>query len=151
MDTTQRTVPLPKAQVVVQRAARGQILRHRPPLAARAEHIHQPVHHLPQIDRAPTAAALARRDQAFNKTPFRIRQITWIAQAAPVITPSVLVSPHAKPSSESALDQGITTDSANSRTYRTDTKSKPRCSRVNLGRSLFDGSRHEVVGMCPAW
>jgi len=75
----ERAVPQPQAQVLIQHAASGQILRHRAPLVASAEQIHQPVHHLPQIDRPSAPAPLARRDQAFNEAPPRIGQITRMA------------------------------------------------------------------------
>src|SRR3954452_11931038 len=46
VESVERAVVLPAAEVVVHRAARGQVLRDRAPLAAGAQHIHQPVHHL---------------------------------------------------------------------------------------------------------
>ena len=39
------------------RAARRQVLRDRAPLTARAQHVHQPVHHRPQVHAALAAAA----------------------------------------------------------------------------------------------
>ena len=75
----------------MQRAARWQILRNRPPLAAGAQHIHQAVHHLPQIDRPLTTAPLARWDEQLDQIPLGVCQIAGVTEAAAVITAATLI------------------------------------------------------------
>ena len=62
MDAIQRAVPTPQIEIVEQRALRRQVFRDCPPLATRAQDIHDPVHHFAHLDVAPVAAALGRRD-----------------------------------------------------------------------------------------
>jgi len=79
MNVTERAIPIPKIEIAEQGALRRQVLRHRPPLAARAEDIEQTVENLADIDLTPATAALGRRDQRLDQRPFRIRQIAGIA------------------------------------------------------------------------
>ena len=83
-----------RAEVVVHRAARRQVLRQRRPLAAGAQDIHHPVHHLAHVDRPLVAAALGRRDQRPDQRPFLVRQVARIAQLAAVVSGAVLGRPH---------------------------------------------------------
>ena len=69
MDAIQRAVPAPQVEIVEQRAARRQVFRDRPPLASRAQHIHDPVHHFAHVDVALVAAALGRRNQRLDMRP----------------------------------------------------------------------------------
>ena len=94
VQSPQRAVPGPKAEVVVHRAARGQVLGDRRPLAARAQDIHEAVHHGAQVYRALVAAPLGRRDQRLHQRPLGVRQVRRVAQLAPVIAAPVLNSPH---------------------------------------------------------
>ena len=108
MDPLQRAVVVPQVEVVVHRGAGRQILGDRPPLATRAQHVHQAVDHRPKIDAAPAPAPLGRRDQRFNQRPFRIRQVARIAKPAPVVASTVLVRPHQQPPNLSCLESQIT-------------------------------------------
>src|ERR1700739_5063994 len=76
------------------RAAGGQVLRDRAPLAAGAEDVHQAVDHLAKIDRALVAARLGRRDQRRDLRPLFVRQVTLVAQPATVVAGAVLFGPH---------------------------------------------------------
>lgn len=58
MNTAERAIPVPQVEIAEQRALRRQVLRHGPPLAARAENIKQAVENLAHIDRTPATAAL---------------------------------------------------------------------------------------------
>jgi hypothetical protein len=80
MDAFERAVPSPKIEIVEQRAARRQILRHVAPLATCAQNVHQPVDDLAQIDRALATAALGWRNQRRNMLPFGIGDIAGITQ-----------------------------------------------------------------------
>src|ERR1700761_919422 len=90
----ERAVVLPATKVVIDRAARRQVLRDRPPLTAGAEHIHQAVDHLALVHCALVAAALGPRDLRFDQPPFFVGQIARIPQSAAVVASTVLNSPH---------------------------------------------------------
>ncbi len=90
MDAVQRAVPAPQVEIVEQRAARRQVVRDRPPLASRAQNIHDPVHHFAHVDVAPVAAPLRWRDQRFDMRPFVVGEITGVSQFAAVVAPAVL-------------------------------------------------------------
>jgi hypothetical protein len=90
MDAIERAVPAPQIEIVIQRRARWQVFRNRPPLAAGAQDVHQPVDNLAQLDRALVAAALGRRNAGLDQSPFVVAQVTRIAQAAAVIACAVL-------------------------------------------------------------
>lgn len=94
MDAFQRAVPAPEIKIVEQRAARRKVFRDRPPLATRAQDIHDAVHHFPQIDTASVAAALGRWNQRRNERPVLFRQIARVTQAAAVVPLAVLCCPH---------------------------------------------------------
>jgi hypothetical protein len=69
MDAIERAVVAPQIEIVEQRAAWRQVFRDRPPLASRAQNIHDPVHHFADIDGALVAARLGRRDQRCDVRP----------------------------------------------------------------------------------
>jgi len=94
MDTIERSIPAPQIKIVKQRAARRQILRNRPPLASRAQDVHDPIHHLAHIDVAPVAATLGRPDKGADKRSFVVGQVAGISQVATVVSPTVLRRPH---------------------------------------------------------
>src|SRR3984893_19506798 len=94
MDAVQRAVLVPSAEIVVHRAARRQVLRQGRPLAAGADNIHAPIDHIPLVDRPFVAARLRSRDQWLNERPLLVRQVTRVAQLAPVILTAVLLRPH---------------------------------------------------------
>src|SRR6188472_3234284 len=121
---------IPATKIVVDRAARRQVLRHRPPLATRAEHIHQPVDHLAHVHRPLVASALGSRDHRRNQRPFLIGQVARIAQLAAVVASAVLVGPHPKAPANRSRCKRITTDSADSTCSWTDTKAFSRCFMV---------------------
>ena len=75
MDAIERAVPAPQVEIIMHRRARRQILGQRPPLASRAQDVHQPVDDLAHIDMALVAAPLGRRDQRLDQLPLVIRQV----------------------------------------------------------------------------
>ena len=70
MDAIDCTVVAPQVKIIVYRVPRRQVLRNRPPLACRAQNIHNPADHFAHVDVALVAAGLGRRSQRFNKRPF---------------------------------------------------------------------------------
>src|SRR4051794_1610629 len=94
LDPTQCAVIVPATEVVVDRAARWQILRQSRPLAAGTEDIHHPVDHGPDIDRSLVATLLRRWNQRADQRPLLVRQVTRVTQPAAVIPRSVLLRPH---------------------------------------------------------
>src|SRR3982751_4212256 len=94
VNAAERAVVVPSVEVVVQGAARRQVLGDRGPLAARAQDIHETVGHLAQVDRPLVPAALGGRDQRGDQRPFRVGQVTWVAQLATVVATTVLIRPH---------------------------------------------------------
>ena len=93
----ERAVLVPALKVAVHRAARRQVLRNGIPLATGAEYIHQPVDHFPDVHRALVAAGLRRRDQWRYQGPLRIRQVTRVAELAPIVESSIFARPHRHP------------------------------------------------------
>src|SRR6478752_568043 len=61
MDFLQRAVVAPAGEVVMHRAARGQVFRNIAPLTSGAQYVHHAVDHLTQINRSLAAAALGGR------------------------------------------------------------------------------------------
>src|SRR6185312_7684504 len=94
VDTIQRAVVVPKREVAIHRAARGQILRDRAPLAARAQHVHQAVDHVADAHRSLATPALRRWNDRCDESPFLICQVAGIAKLAAVVATAVLVRPH---------------------------------------------------------
>src|SRR5262249_35076930 len=92
MHLLQRAVPALPAEIAVHRATRRQILRDVAPLTAGAQDIHHPVENF-----ALAAAALGRGDQRLDLLPFRVREITRIAQLVTVVARAVLGRPHRAP------------------------------------------------------
>src|SRR6185437_10858847 len=90
----QRAVVVPKREVAIHRAARGQILRDRAPLAARAQHVHQAVDHVADAHRSLATPALRRWNDRCDESPFLVCQVAGIAKLAAVISTAVLVRPH---------------------------------------------------------
>src|SRR5439155_6132698 len=60
VDAIERAVATPQDQIVMHRAFGRQVLGQRAPLAARAQDIHNPVHHFPDVNRALVAARFGR-------------------------------------------------------------------------------------------
>src|SRR3979411_2612497 len=65
MDAIERAVVAPQIKIVEKRAAWRQIFRNRPPLASRAQHIHDPVHHLAHVDKRKTSVS-ARPEDSYD-------------------------------------------------------------------------------------
>ena len=83
----QLSIMVPALEGVVDRALWRKVFGQGAPLAAGAEEIHLSVNHLPDGHGALVAAALGRPDQRPDQSSFLIRQISGVAQSAPVITP----------------------------------------------------------------
>ena len=93
VQAVERAVVLPPAEATVDGAARRQVLGHRPPLAARAQHIHPAMHHLAHVNRSLVAAPLGAGDPRLDQRPFLVGQVRRAAQLAPVAAGAVLNSP----------------------------------------------------------
>ncbi len=103
VDALQCAVIGPQIKIIVDRAFRRQVFRHRTPLTASRQNVHEAVHYLAHDHRALAAAGLASWDQRFDQLPFRVSQITRIAQFATVITGAAFARPHrVTPSSNQA-------------------------------------------------
>ena len=122
MDAAERAVPLPQVQILPDRATGRQVLREGFPLAACPEHVKDGVQHLTNIHGPRSSPALGRTDQRFNLRPLTIRQIAVVAQPAPIRCPAMLRLPHATPQSKSGGQQGITSDSKDSTSFRIGSK-----------------------------
>src|SRR3954468_5255926 len=122
VNVPERAVVIPSVEVVVQGAARRQVLGDRGPLAARAQDVHEAVGYLAQVDRPLVAAALGGRDQWGDQRPFLVGQVTWVAQLATVVATTVLTRPHQRLPPDRNAAKEITTDSQHSRCFRMDTK-----------------------------
>src|SRR3954451_11121661 len=122
VNAPERAVVVPSVEVVVQGAARRQVLGDRGPLAARAQDVHEAVGHLAQVDRPLVPAALGGRDQRGDQRPFRVGQVTWVAQLAAIVATTVLTRPHQRLPPDQAAANGSTTESKHSRCSRMDTK-----------------------------
>ena len=94
VDALQCAVIGPQIKIIVDRALRWQVFRHRTPLTASRQNVHEAVHYLAHDHRALAATGLARWDQQFDQLPFRVSQITRIAQFATVITRAAFARPH---------------------------------------------------------
>ena len=94
MDPIERAVPTPQIEIFVQGRARRQVLGDRPPLAAGAQDVHQPVDDLAQVHRALVAAALSWRDAGLDQSPLLVGHVTRIAQVATVIAGAGLGRPN---------------------------------------------------------
>src|SRR5258708_12544399 len=84
------------SEMIRERAGGGRVLGNRPPLATRAQDIHQPIDHLADIHRPLVAAAFSRRDLGGYQRPLFVGQVTRVAQTAPVVATAVFLRPHAR-------------------------------------------------------
>src|SRR5215472_1928527 len=94
VDAIESAVATPQYKIVMYRALRRKVLGQGAPLTTRAQDVHDPVHHLPDINRSFVAAALGARDQRRDMRPFLVRQITRITQPAAVVTFAIPWRPH---------------------------------------------------------
>src|SRR5205085_12077557 len=94
MNAIQSAVPTPQVEIVEQRATRRQILRNRPPLASRAQNIHDPVHHLTNVNPTLVPSPFDRWNHRLHMRPLIVSQIAGIPQSAAVVAPTVLRRPH---------------------------------------------------------
>src|SRR5262249_6879937 len=90
VDAIESAVATPQYKIVMYRALRRKVLGQGAPLTTRAQDVHDPVHHLPDINRSFVAARLGRRDHRRDIGPFLLRQITRISQPAAVVTFAIL-------------------------------------------------------------
>jgi hypothetical protein len=96
MDTIERAVIVPAAEVIVHRAARREVFRQRGPLAPRAQNIHHPVDDFPLVNGSLVAAPLGGWNERPDERPLLIRQVAGVAQLAAIIPATVLCRPHPK-------------------------------------------------------
>ena len=93
----ERAVPGPEREVVVDRALGRQVLGQSAPLAAGGEDVEDPVQDRAHVHRAPTAAALGRRDEGLDQRPLGIRQVARVAQPAALVSLPLFRGPHRAP------------------------------------------------------
>ena len=98
MDAIEDAVAIPKYKIIMYRALRREVLGQCAPLTTRAQDVHDPVHHLPDINRSFVAAGLGGRDHRRDMRPFLVRQITRISQPAAFETFAVLRRLHIRDS-----------------------------------------------------
>ena len=72
-------VVLPATEVMVHRAAWWQVLRNRAPLTSGAQHIHQAVQDLTDIDSPLVATSFGARDIRLGQPPLLVSQVAWVA------------------------------------------------------------------------
>src|SRR5215475_57602 len=126
MNAIQHTIALPPDKIAVHRAVRRKVLRQIAPLATGTQDIHHAVHGRPHVDPALPTAGLGRRNQRFNIRPLVIRQIARVSQVITIVFRSVLKRPHPTPPGRIRPPPLNPKDSADSRSFETDTK-KLRC------------------------
>jgi hypothetical protein len=97
MDVLQRAVVVPQTEIVVHRAARGQVFRNLAPLASSAQDAHHAVHHLAHVDASFAAATLGWGCQRLDMLPLRVGQITRMPQLVTVVAGAVFGRPHEAP------------------------------------------------------
>src|SRR5258708_6349952 len=97
MHAIQSAVPTPQVEIVKQRATRRQILRDRAPLASRAQNVHDPVHHLTDVNAALVPSDLGRWNQCLDMRPLVVSQVAGISQPTAVVAPTVFFRPHRWP------------------------------------------------------
>lgn len=121
VDARQSAVALPLDEIVVMRALRRQIGRHRTPLAARAEHVEKAIDDLALIGNREAASLARRRQQRLQNRPFAVGHIGRIALGLALVLCSRLWCPHALFPAEPthARAHGITTESQDSSLFRT--------------------------------
>jgi hypothetical protein len=118
MDPLQRAVPVPEFEIVVHRALRRQVFGQCLPLASGPEHIENPVQDLAHVHRPLTSTVSRRRDHRRDKRPLDVGQIARITKTIAVRCAAVFGCPHGVLHCESSTQQGITSDSSDSRTSR---------------------------------
>ena len=79
------------------RALRWQILGQGAPLAAGRQDVEEPVQHLAHVHRAPTAAALGRRDEGLDQRPLGVGQVARVAQPTALVSLPLFRGPHRAP------------------------------------------------------
>lgn len=107
--------------VVVRRAARRKILGQLPPLAPGGQHIEYRIN-----QRAPTDLAL-RRQEWLYQLELVVGKIARIPQPSALVALPVLLRPHAHLRESRARRYRITTDSYDSRNFRTGSKLMAKC------------------------
>src|SRR3954453_6343864 len=72
------------------RLVRTEVARQRSPLAARVLQVKTGVHHLAHIG----SEGKVTPEQGFDDTPFRVRQVAWIASPISLVFLTIFVCPH---------------------------------------------------------
>jgi len=78
----------------MQGTARRQVFGHVAPLAASAQHIHDAVQHLANVDVSSPPATFGGWDQPLYPRPLFVGQVTRVAQPVPIVPLPVLGRPH---------------------------------------------------------
>src|SRR5450631_3547475 len=81
----------------MKRAARRQVFRDVPPLAARAQYVHETVDDRTHVHPPLAPAALGRRNKRLNHCPLIVAQVARVSQIVAVVLRAVLVGPHRQP------------------------------------------------------
>ena len=110
VDPVQRRLGAPSVEVLLDRALRRKVLRQHPPLATRARHVQDRVHHLAQVRRSRASQPFAWRQQRADHAPLRLGKIACIAQPLALIFGSSGLGPHLVPPSLFNHNEGNTSD-----------------------------------------
>src|SRR5260370_17064684 len=94
MNLVVHTLIGPQIEIAEQRTLGRKVLGNRPPLAARAQDVHETVDNLSHIDGTPPTAPLGLRNQRPYQGPFLCRQIARVAQLVAIIAGTIGGTPH---------------------------------------------------------
>src|SRR5260370_34810825 len=84
----------PQMEMAERRTFGRRVLGTPPPLAARAQDVHETVDNLSHIDGTPPTAPLGLRNQRPYQGPFLCRQIARVAQLVAIIAETIGGTPH---------------------------------------------------------
>jgi hypothetical protein len=115
------SIPVPKLEIIVHRALRRQVFQRRVPLAPSPERVEIPFR-TSRTFADPCGRVARRRDHRCDKCPFGIGQIARITNAVAVRSTAMFGCPNGALPRESSAQQGITSDSSDSRTSRIGSK-----------------------------
>src|SRR5262249_9388962 len=140
MDLRKHTCAVEFDEIVVCRAFGWKIFRQLAPLAARGQHVQH------AVDERAAADAALRRQEPLDESVLLVSQIARILETGALIENPVLDRPHARPRESRARAYRITTDSCDSRKFRTGSETVapvwPQVFRRARSRPAGGSARH---------
>ena len=148
MNAIQHAVALAPSEVVVDCAARREVLGKVAPLAASAQDTHRPVHDRAHVCSPLASAALGWWNERFDKPPFVVRQVARVSQVIATVSSPVLIRSHRQSLLHSPRLRCIASDSKKSAGFKMDSWSHGRAlpARRPAGTGLFAARRVRVTG-----